>query len=411
MSYGTTASLICPACGQASLSTQQSMEGMAQCPHCAHNAPRAQFGTQAQTAGLMPVRRRVSKPLQEAPQPVFQPQPSYQAPAPPPAAWPGMQPAAEPPAASIARMTLQHSQALLPVGEPPPPMEFTQPEHLRPAPWKGAFIMLSMLIIGGVAAWLWWDHAKAPPVLAQPPVPAPAVEIRPAHIDTKTESTAAKFELPDMEAYAADAKALITELFAADTPERRAACIHDAERHAAEIEGMLGVPDAEKVEVRLLARIPGLPLAVPGGRPLPLFRLITSKCANGALVRLETGADGKRRIYWPLLFETHQEKLTAFMSQPDAEAAWFHIGLRPSHGLDIPAELRPKYLTFDVQVSASSTPHYVACVERDTPLGRFLDRETDWGKAYLGRLLVRRLDLQGDAACLIVMDCEGAPER
>ena len=87
------------------------------------------------------------------------------------------------------------------------------------------------------------------------------------------------------------------------------------------------------------------------------------------------------------------------------------MGIRPSHGLDIPSELRPKYLTFDVQVSAGGDPHFVACVERETPLGRFLDRETDWGRAYLARLLVRNLDSHGDAPCLLVIDCEGATER
>jgi len=395
---------------------QQSMEGMAQCPHCAHNAPRSHFGTQAQTAGLLPVRRRVSQALPEAPEPVvFQPQqPVFKSSAPAPhyAAWPGMQPAAGSVAAPVARMVLQPSQALMPVGEPPAHAEFVTPEHQRGSPWKNAFILLTLLLICGVAAWLWWDQAQAPPVVV-PPVtssPSPQPEVRPAQIATKTESAVTKIALPDVDAHAADAKALITELFAADTPQRRAACIHEAEKHAAEIEGLLGANAEKKVELRLLARIPGLPLSLPSGRLIPLFRVVTSQCANGALIRLETGADGKRRIHWPLFYETHEAKLTAFISQPGDAGAWLHAGLRPSHGLDIPAELRPKYLTFDVQVSASSTPHYVACVERDTPLGRFLDRETDWGKSYLARLLVRRLDIRGDAPCLIVMDCEGAKE-
>jgi hypothetical protein len=142
-----------------------------------------------------------------------------------------------------------------------------------------------------------------------------------------------------------------------------------------------------------------------------LFKLVTSACANGALIRLDMGADGKRRINWPLLNETHAAALAAFLKLPAGETAWFHVGLRPSHGLDIAAELRPKYITFDVQVSAGSEPHLVACVERDTPLGRFMDRETEWGKSYLARLLVRRLDIQSEAPCVLVIDCEGSPER
>ncbi len=214
-----------------------------------------------------------------------------------------------------------------------------------------------------------------------------------------------------MTAISAEVKALVSELFAADTPERRAACFHEAQKYSAEIEALLGTTAVEKIEIRMLARIPGMPLSLPGGQPVPVFKLVTSKCSNGALIRLETGADGKRRIHWPLFLETHEGKLASLIKDTDAEPAWMYVGLRPSHGLDIPAELRAKYITFDVQVSASSDPHFVACVERDTPLGRFLDRETEWGKAYLARLLVRRLDIQADAPSVIVLDCEGAQEK
>jgi hypothetical protein len=217
-------------------------------------------------------------------------------------------------------------------------------------------------------------------------------------------------DAPDEAAIAADVKALVSELVAADTAERRADCIHEAEKHGAEIEALFGAGAEEKIELRLLARIPGLPLVLPTGQPVPIFKVVTTRCANGALIRLESGADGKRRIHWPLFHETHEAKLVAFLKQPGEEAAWLHLGLRPSHGLDIPAALRSKYLTFDIQASATGEPRFVACVERDTPLGRFLDRETDWGRAYLSRLLVRRLDVEAETPCMVVIDCEGAQE-
>ncbi|MFN0077408.1 MAG: hypothetical protein ACKVY0_13135 [Prosthecobacter sp.] len=411
MNPGTTACLLCPACGQAFLSMQQSLAGVAQCPHCAHSGSRAQFGTQVQVAGVTQERRRVAQtqPLQSMTAPLLQPPQSV----PQPAAWPGLQPMPEQaPTASIARMTLQHSQALMPTGAPAPAAEFTAPPHLRTSSWKHAFILLAFAVVCGGAIWLWWDQANAPAFAtkaAAAPLPA-AAETRNAQPITKTAPAVAVMPLPDVAAIAADAKALVTELFAADTPERRTACFHDAEKYRAEIETLFGAA-AEKIELRLLARIPGMPLTLPGGQPVPLFKLVTSKCPNGALIRLETGADGKRHIHWPLFLETHESKLAGLFQNTGAEAAWMHVGLRPSHGLDIPAELRAKYLTFDVQVSASSDPHFVACVERDTPLGRLLDRETEWGKAYLARLLVRKLDIQADAPCVIVLDCEGAREK
>lgn len=421
MSHGMTASIVCPACGQAFLSMQHAMEGVAQCPHCAHSGPRSQFGTHGQTAGLMPVRRRVAQapapvevPLAGQPVPISMP---VQVPAVPPASWSAVMamPAATPPL-TVARATLQPSQALMPVGEPPPPGEFTVPQTASGGGWRHAFIMLAFCVVCGAGVWVWWDHANAPGTVlsaqAKVAVPVPSVaETRPAPAVPKAETAAPKFPPPDMAAISADVKSLVAELFAADTPERRAACIHEAEKHAAEIEATLGPAAVGTIELRLLARIPGVPLTLPGGEPAPLFKLATSRCPNGALVRLVTGADGRRRIHWPLLIETHHGMLEAFLKQRSEDAAWFHVAMRPSHGLDIPAEMRAKYLTFDAQTSATSEPRFIACVERDTPLGRFLDRESEWGKVYVARLLVRHLDLKSDAACMIVVDCEGAPER
>jgi len=408
----TTASLLCPACGQAFLSMQQSMAGVAQCPHCAHSGPRAQFGTQAQVAGVAPGRRQVAQSppsshvVATAP-PEF---PAQQSPG-----MTGFQPTLDTaPVASIARATLQPSQALVPTGAPTPvpAQEFSTPPHLRTSPWKQAFFMMVFASVCGVSLWIWWDHANTPAFTTKSAPESPVVAPQPAAIiPPVAKSITIKAPPPDTAAIAADVKMLVTELFAADTPERRAACVHDAVRHAAEIEGLFGASAAEKPDLRLLARIPGFPLTLPGAQPVPLFKLVTSKCATGALIRLETGADGKRRIHWPLFFETHEARLQQFLQKSASEeAAWFHVGLRPSHGLDIPAELRSKYLTFDVQVAAGSEPHFVACVERDSPLGRFIDRESDWGKAYLSRLLVRKLDIQADAPCAVVLSCEGAAE-
>ncbi len=410
---GTTASLICPACGQAFLSMQQSMEGMVQCPHCAHNALRGYFGTHAQVAGVAQVRRRVSQaqPMQSMPEP--EPRrdihTDLQA-----AGAPGLQTTKQVPANFTARQTLQPSQALMPTGAPPPPAEeFKTPPHLRSSPWRNAFILLAFAVVCGGALWLWWDSVNASAVKPGVKVaPSPAKEVAQNDpIALKTQIARAVIPAPDVGAVAEDAKALVTELFAAETAERRAACIQDAAKCRAEIEAQFGTAGGKKTELRMLPRFSSMPQTLPGGQPVPLFKLVTSVCTNGALIRLNMGADGKRRINWPLLFETHTAALATFLKQPAGEAAWFHVGLRPSHGLDIAAELRPKYITFDVQVSAGSEPHFVACVVRDSPLGRFMERESEWGKSYLARLLVRRLDIKSEAPCLLVIDCEGAPER
>ncbi|MEZ5387030.1 MAG: hypothetical protein R3F13_16095 [Prosthecobacter sp.] len=402
MNPETTASVICPSCGQAFLLMQRGQEGVAQCPHCAHTAPRIHFGTQAHVMGVAPGRRSVAQtpPVQEFSVPVFHPPETTQqvthvnqAPTP----------------AGVARSTLQYSQALMPTSEPPPLFDNPTPPQLRGSPLTTFAFMATFAGVCGIALWLWWDHANSTgdaPIKSQPPS---LNEVQPAQPATQP-AQVATFEEPDIAAFGADAKALVTELFAADTPERRAECIYEPEKYSEEIEAWAN--PAEKPELRLLAKIPGLPLALPGGRPIPLFKMVTSKCAAGALIRLEECPDGKRRLHWPTLIETHEAKLAEFLKTSRAEeSGWFSVALRPSHGLDLPQTLRPKYLTFDAQIAAVNDPHLVACVERDSPLGRFMDRESEWGKVYISRLLVRRLDIEADAPCMIIMDCEGAAKE
>jgi len=316
------------------------------------------------------------------------------------------------PITSVARATLQPSQALIPTGEPPPPDATTLPPQLRPSPWKGAFLILAFAIVAGASVWMWYSHShgSAAKLPQEKKAASPAPVAVPPRVTRS--SPRPKFAMPDIAALSADAKRLVEALFKATTPEERAACILDADKYRSEIEGMLSVETSQRPGLRVLARIPGLPLTLPGGKPEPLFRLNTSRFASGALVRLAPSADGSQRIFWPLFYETHERKLENFLKLPaENNPTWFYMGLRPSHGLDIPADLRSKYLTFDVQTAATSDPHFVACVERDSPLGRFMDRESEWGRVYLARLLVRRLDIEADAPSMLVVDCEGAKER
>lgn len=260
---------------------------------------------------------------------------------------------------------------------------------------------------------MWYDHNRATP--SQAPQKKEAALPTQAAAKPRVARSAPpipKFATPDIVALSADAKRLVETLFKATTPEGRAACILNADQHRSEIESLFGAESTQRPRLRLLARIPGLPLTLPGGKPEPLFRLSTSRFDSGALLRLAPGTDGSNRIFWPLFYETHERKLENFLKlQDENNTAWFYMGLRASHGLDIPAVMRSKYLTFDVQTAATSDPHFVACVERDTPLGRFMDRESEWGRVYLTRLLVRKLSIQADAPCMLVVDCEGAKER
>lgn len=432
MYSSTTASLICPACGQAFLCMQHAMDGVAQCPHCAHSAPRAQFGTQAQVAGISPGKRRVAHVpvLGEAamgmpPQASPVSFPSGAPEAPPYGAaptWATPPSAAEPSGAHASVVMrpyqLQASAALIPVNAPPPPRQEGEWEARghRSRSGRGWRLLLVLGALGGVAAWVW--HAQHPletlPVTEVPAqtLPSPgAVEVRKAELPSAETAPAAKVVVKrDVDAYAADAKALVTAFFAATTAEQRAECVHDGGAFSAEIEAIFGPAAPAKVELRQLAVIPTTTLTLPGGEHEPLFKMVTSACPGGALLRLEESPDGKRRLFWPMLAESHEGKLAAYLKEGGEQEAWFYVAMRPSHGLELPAEVRGKHVVFDAQTTASNDQHFLACVEKETPLGRLLDRESDWGRVYVARLLVRRLVVEADSPALLIVGCEGAGE-
>lgn len=426
---GVVASIVCPACGQPFLCQQQAPESMVSCPHCAHQGLRVHFPTQGQTASLANVRRRVSRPLHEPPTP---PQPSL----PPlelstptqPRAWTA--PVHPPPEQIVWRQpTNQTPVAMQPMqtySEAAQEANFV-PHHLQRSPmrWIGALVVLA--VVSGAAAWVWWDMSRgnaisivssttAPSGTISPPskpVGESTPEVRRAEIATLTESTAATLPPPDVAAITADAKRLIDELFGADTPERRLACINDGARYADQIEGLLGAGSPERPKLHLLASIKGLSQALPGGRQFPLFNVVTSTCKEGALVRLIEGFDGVRRIDWPLFFETHEQTLRATGLDDADRPLWSWARLVLSHGFELPAEERSRFIVFQLHVTATGKSPMVACVERDTPLGRMLERETDWRRSYVARLLLRPAEMSPSSTAppiFVIVDCEGAAE-
>ena len=423
---GVVASIVCPACGQPFLCQQQAPEGMVSCPHCAHQGLRAHFPTQGQTAGLANVRRRVSRPLHEppAPPPSYPPSPEFIPPTRPPAWTHAVHPAAD--QVVWRQPTNQTPVTMQPVqtySEAAQEANFV-PQHLQRSPmrWIGALFVLA--VVTAAAGWVWWDMSRGNSISiasssttpsGTPPSPskepsAPTLEVRKAEIATLAESTAATLPPPDVAAITADTKRLIDELFGADTPERRLACVHEGAQYADQIESLLGAGSPERPILHLLASIKDLSQALPGGRQFPLFNVVTSTCKQGALVRLIEERDGVRRMDWPLFFETHQQTLQAAVAEDADRPVWTWARLILSHGFELPADERARFIAFQLHVTADGKSPMVACVERDTPLGRLLDRETDWRRSYVARLLVRRTQMGSSTPVFVIVDCEGAAD-
>lgn len=349
---------------------------------------------------------QVAAPAAQAP---MAPPPAVYAPAPEPVVW--RQPAAQTP------VTLQPAPGE--TAEAPPVVDFV-PQHLQPSSASRYAIVAVVLCVIAGSAWVWMDLRRADAVAASASKnsataasTAALVEIEPevrkAAIASTTETGAAMQPPPDVNAITKDVRRLIDELFAADTAERRVACVHDGAKHREQIEALFGAEEAGRPRLRSLGSVKGLAQMLPGGQLLPLYSVITSQCAHGALLRLIDGPDGVRRIDWPLFFETHQHTLASAMKEKPEEPAWAWARIMPSHGFEIPATDRHRFIAFDMYVTADGKTPITACVERDTPLGRFLDRETDWRQSYLVRLLVRRIDMGQSGPMVTIADCEGTP--
>jgi hypothetical protein len=418
MTYGLVASVQCPACGQFFLCQQQAAEGMVTCPHCAHQGYRAHFPTQGQAAGLNAVRRAVyQKAAEESPPaawPVAPPvqdagiAPSHFNPPTQPQIW--RQPTATAPTAAM-QPALQ--LPLMDEADDAARAAYVPP-HLQRSPWKAVLLFAVMLAALGGGLWVWWDATngrKRPanaPMTLQEAFPAPdAGEVRRATLPSAAETAEALQPQNDALAMRDDVRRCVDQLFSGADPQARLDAIHDGERHAAEVAAFMAPAGGKPPQLVKLAALKGLASLLPGGEKLPLFHLTTTTCPEGAFLRLMEDAAG-RRLHWALLQDSHEHLLTKALTAAPEQPVWSWALIKPSHGFEVSPTERGRYVTFALHVTADGRHPVVACTERDTPLGRYLERETEWGQAYLARLLLRRLKVETGAEAVIIVDCEGA---
>ena len=419
MTSGLVSSVQCPACGQFFLCQQQAAEGMVTCPHCAHQGYRAHFPTQGHTAGLTAVRRTVYQKAAEEPPPVAWPMapqmpdagiaPSHFDPPTQPQVW--RQPTATAPTAAM-QPSLQ-----LPAMDADDDAAHAAyvPPHLQRSPWKVVLLFSLMLAALGGGLWVWWDATNGRKPAATDAMTlqeaSPALdpgEIRGAMLPSTAEIAEATQPQIDLMAVRDDVRRCVDLFFTSSDPQVKLDAVHDGARHAAEIAAFTAPEGRDPPKLAMLSSLKGLATLLPGGEKLPLFHLVTTTCKEGAFLRLIDDGSGRRRLHWPLLHESHEQLLTKALAAQPEQPVWSWALIKPSHGFEISAAERGRYVAFTLHVTADGRHPLVACAERDTPLGRYLERETDWGLAYLTRLLVRRLKTENGTDAVIIIDCEGA---
>lgn len=261
------------------------------------------------------------------------------------------------------------------------------------------------------------DLATATPVtVVDTPSPAPEPEIRraepaggapviPVASVISRPSTSPALDL--VQARAA-AERLLEGVLAANTPAQRQSLVLHGEEHVADMTEFFTTvrPSIKRVKITEV-----LPLTLPGHEEVPLFRVETDKNAQrGALLRLVPQEQaGSFLLDWPLFQETHENKLLHFLENKPQEPSWFTVLLKRDHALSLPSAASEKQWSANLQASADGSVQCLAMTTRETPLGRYLEREVEWGNVYVARLLLQYRSLaEGTGTGVVILDCEGA---
>jgi hypothetical protein len=199
---------------------------------------------------------------------------------------------------------------------------------------------------------------------------------------------------------------MFSKLNTASSPQERAALLADAEEYGADAEEFFAT---QKLEVLSFKLSSVTPLLLPGRQPVPLFQVTTKSNPQGALLRLVPQAKpGEFLLDWPLFAETHQKRLATFLKKGVGDPAWLHLGFRRSHGLDLPATLREGCVAFTLQGAADGSLACEAVAPKNTPAGRYLEQEVEWGQVYIARLLLQLRPQEGTSPAVFILDIEGA---
>ncbi|MDZ4289248.1 MAG: hypothetical protein U0984_14885 [Prosthecobacter sp.] len=420
-------SLRCPACARPFLSLPQHSETLVACPHCARTAVAGAFppaGATPDPVAQSLRQRGMQPPAVELPAQSWpSAQPLYTEPPPPVAApqWPSFPPETYPPASPFSQLdTYYDTSAPLPVLPSRPYGEIYDPfpprHSERNLPLGILFVMA--LAFGG---WLLWDNLQPPlafdiPAANQPadtppielsltlePPPSPDPVIRRAVVTPPI--TAPEPPAVDLAVAGQMAPKLLNALFAASSGTEREPLVADAEQHREAMAQFFAGPPLEVISI-----IPSkvTPQLQAGQAIAPLFQVTTNANRHGALLRLVPQPDGGFLLDWPIFAETHQRLLGRFLAEKPTEPTWFYVCLKRSQPLELPSALRSRHFCFDLQASVDDSVRFYAGAEKESPVGRFLDRDTEWGTVYVTRLLLQWRGLNAPEETVAILDCEGS---
>lgn len=246
------------------------------------------------------------------------------------------------------------------------------------------------------------------PSVVTPPAPPPEPEIRRAELPLTPGQVPPVRTAPPLDLVAAGkaSERLLKLLLESATLQKRVSAVAQADEHQVDLQEFFG---RGSPKLKALKPSEVMPRTLPGQEEVPLFQVMTDKNPKaGALMRLVPQEDGGFLLDWPLFAETHERRLSRFLEKKSDQPGWYHVVLRRSHALELSEAVRSGHLVLSLQSSADGSVQCLSLVPSETPLARFLERETEWGSLYVARLLLQHRSLASGEAAVVILDCEGA---
>lgn len=153
----------------------------------------------------------------------------------------------------------------------------------------------------------------------------------------------------------------------------------------------------------------GKVILLPSGEEMKLFRLTTATCREGALLQVRDDG-GRAKMKWDLFEQSHEKTYDHFLSANDdgkGTARWFILLCQRGHSFELKGAPEKQWICFDAQGSLGAGGTGQIYVNKDSPVGRFLEPRTEWGKLYLVDLLIGRMDIDG-RRLNVALDCAGS---
>lgn len=234
------------------------------------------------------------------------------------------------------------------------------------------------------------------------PTPAPAPEPTPppqepltAGLLTKTESVA-KIR---------SAHELLASLDSAPTIDERLKWIANGEAHRESV-AQFFEKHPRGLQVNTMDPDVGLFSELPSGEDVKLLVTVTTDCPGGAMVRLY--AHGTRNLLdWPLFQQTHDLEFDKFASTPGpTPPRWFSTLCTRSRTSALQGPAEEAHIAIRAQGSLSAGGESLVHVPKSSEAGRLLESRMVWGRVYLVKLQLERLELNGKPI-LMVLDCAG----